>query len=670
MFLRKFLRMFIRFSAAFGSACFSLAVGAQTAETDDDIEVIEVIGNNYQSLNYQIIHRDNFVNSSQTLADLLKSINGIQIRQISGLGNPTSVSIRGSTSKQVQLYIDGQLVNDSQFGGFDLNQIPTEQIQSIEISKNQALGTGATPIGGVIRINTYNPKEDALRLSAGLGSFGYGEFNLIKNSVFEHNNLSFGATRLQSDNDYDYLVPQTFENPSVSASQNLRNDAFKKNALFVNNEMQWGQHQMRLNVQYSTQDKEIANYQNNTPENRSRLESDTIRYGYQHNWQNAVEWMEQLEFEYYRQDKDEQFFDEPGGPINKRGDYDSEKQNFAIKPYFSVSTLKITPFVDFSRQKFVSVSTTNNKPNRCNAISPCDISAVQEQLNFGSRLEWAPEHYDANTYVLFSQLQEKNSNIALNDPNAAKLKTDRHYDTQELGANFKNSDFDTFVSYSNGARTPTLFELFGDRGSFKGNDDLLPEEAKTLSIGFERRGEDYSLTSSVYRQHLDNSIVAIFNSAGIGTYSNVSNAKLTGFEMQGNYRFTPALSVIVQTNIINSSTDSEFVAFNNKHLPGIYHQQYSAAIEYQFNPRWRINLKTSADRELYFNRANRFASSSNVGNGNPANRVITDLFVNWQRKSFNVSLAFNNLFDEEYQDLANRPAQGRSIQLKFSVEDL
>ncbi|MCJ8271027.1 MAG: TonB-dependent receptor, partial [Psychrosphaera sp.] len=98
--------MLFRFSttALIGCSLFfpvaALADKPTSLPTKSDVEVIEVIGgNNYQSLNYQVLHRDDFVNSSQTLADLLKSINGIQIRQISGFGNPASVSIRGSTSK-------------------------------------------------------------------------------------------------------------------------------------------------------------------------------------------------------------------------------------------------------------------------------------------------------------------------------------------------------------------------------------------------------------------------------------------------------------------------------------------------------------------------------------------------------------------------------------------
>jgi vitamin B12 transporter len=671
--------MLFRFSitAVIGySLILPLAVWAEESvpaplPTRSDVEVIEVIGdNNYQSLNYQVLHRDDFVNSSQTLSDLLKSINGIQIRQISGIGNPASVSIRGSTSKQVQLYIDGQLVNDSQFGGFDLNQIPTEQIQSIEVSKNQALGTGATPIGGVIRINTYNPKENTLRVSAGVGCFGFGELNLINNHVFEHNNLSFGASRLQSDNDFEFLVPQDFDNPQESAVQGLRNNDFEKNTMFINNEAQFGEHQIRLNMQYSDQQKAIANYQNNSPNNRTRLESETVRYGYQHNWQSGIDWMEQLEFEFYRQDKSEQFFGETGGPLNRYSDYDSDKQSFTIKPYLTLQTLKITPFIEYNRQQFNSETTQNGEPNQCNGIGACDVAAEQKQLTYGSRFDWQPEPLGVSSYLLFSKLDEKNSNAPVDRPFVSVLKTDKNYGTRELGFNYKDNVFNAQISYSDGVRTPTMFELFGDRGLFKGNDDLLPEEAKTVSFGVGVKTSDYSVSTSVYHRLLDNSIVAIFSSAGIGRYSNVSSAELMGLELQGQYQFTPDLSLVLQANVISSNTDSQFVSFDDKKLPGIYHQQYSAAVQYQINPSWSVNVKTSVDRELYFNRANLFQSSNNIGNGNPANRVLSDIYLNWKHSSFNASLSFNNIFDEDYQDLANRPAQGSSIQFKISIEDL
>ena len=177
---------------------FMSQVQAKSAGKPNDVEVIKVLNNHeFTNSNYQVLRRDDFIDTAQSLSDILGQVNGIQIRQISGVGNPVSISIRGSSAKQVQFFIDGQLVNDSQFGGFDLNQISTEQIESIEISKNQAIGTGSTPIGGVIRINTYNPSEDTYRVTAAVGSFGYQEFSALKNTAFKHHSLAVGANFLK-----------------------------------------------------------------------------------------------------------------------------------------------------------------------------------------------------------------------------------------------------------------------------------------------------------------------------------------------------------------------------------------------------------------------------------------------------------------------------------------
>ena len=132
-----------------------------------------------------------------------------------------------------------------------------------------------------------------------------------------------------------------------------------------------------------------------------------------------------------------------------------------------------------------------------------------------------------------------------------------------------------------------------------------------------------------------------------------------------------SLSIILQSNLIDSETSSKFSAFDQKKLPGIYHQQYSTALQYQISDAWKINLKTSIDKELYFNLSNKFENKNNkLGNGNPADRITSDLSINWQTKKHKLALNINNLFNDNYQDLANRPAQGRSIQLKYTLEGI
>jgi vitamin B12 transporter len=629
--------------------------------------------------NYQILHREDFINTSQTLGDLLQQVNGIQIRQISGLGNPASVSIRGSSSKQVQLYIDGQLVNDSQFGGFDLNQLPTEQIDSIEISKSQSLGTGSTPIGGVIRINTYNPQQDSARLSLASGSFGYREVNLMANKMFSNSSLAAGFSHVESDNNYSYLVPQSFADPSVSKQEKLTNNAYEKNAFHVNSELYLGQHQLRFNIQYTEQRKELPNYQNNSPENSSEISSDSWRFAYQHNWQSASVWLEQIEAEAYTQLTDEIYLEQPAGVAEKRANYQSVKNFIGIKPTFNAGDLAITPFINLNHQTFESTTTLKGQPATCNSLDTrsCDITARQQQLNYGSRLEWPLADLALIPYALVSQSQEENTNAPSNQA-SAEYTASQDYTTQEFGIAYQPNkfksmaanelDFSAFVNWSKGIRTPTLFEMFGDRGSFKGNPNLKPEQAETWSLGSRISYADLSFTGTLYQQQLVDSIVAIFSASNVGSYSNVSSAELTGLELQANYQATSALSFVLQTNLIDSNTQSEYVAFNNKRLPGIYHQQYSAAIRYAITEHWQVNLRSNIDNELYFNRANVFDSSGTSAD-NPANRFTTDLQLGWQQGPFTAHLAVNNLLDADYQDLANRPAQGRNIQLKIAIKE-
>lgn len=653
----------------------------QAMQTAQVIEVIEVTNSHtFSSINYQVLRRADFIDSAQTLADVLQSINGIQIRKISGIGNPVSISIRGSSAKQVQMYIDGQLVNDSQFGGFDLNQIPTEQIESIEVSKNQALGTGSTPIGGVIRINTYNPSENKKKISLSAGSFGYKEISLLSNSAFKTHSLAIGGSYVTSDNNYEYLVPQDFNNPSQSIKQPLRNNEFDKLSLFLNDNAQFGKHQLRFNLQYNKQDKALANYQNNSPENTSYIETKRVRYGFQDYWQSSALFFDSIELEgveldYYGENKSEFYLDSPNQTRQNTSDYQSNNQHIGIKPNLTWQTINLAPFININKQTFRSESKKNGTASLCNGISRCDIKAKQSQINFGTRIEWQSDNTPFSSYILASWLKEKNENTTLNTTNnndpKHKLKQNNNYSTQEFGINYANKNFRNSISISKGIRTPTLLELFGDRGSFKGNSNLLPEQANTITLGSQYKGKNFTVSSSLYHQDLDNSIVAIFNSSGVGSYTNVASAVLNGFEFQGDLSLTLDLSLSIQINFIDSQTNSEFIAFDDKKLPGIYHQQYSAALLYKLTPDWHLKINNSIDKDLYFNRSNQFQSTHNkVGGGNPANRNLTELSLNWRSQKYHATLSINNLFNDEYQELANRPAQGRSIQLKFSIEEL
>ncbi|WP_299082724.1 TonB-dependent siderophore receptor [uncultured Paraglaciecola sp.] len=645
---------------------------------DESIEVLTVYEQKSQlSSSYQLLSRQDFVHSAQTLADILQAVNGLQIRQIGGLGNPVSVSIRGSSSKQVQLYIDGQLVNESQFGGFDLNQIPTEQIQSIEISKNQALGSGSTPIGGVIRINTYNPSQDQLKLSLALGSFNHQEVNVVYNKAFAANNLALGGSYLTTDNNYDYLVPQSFTNSNQSSTEPLSNNQFEKKNVYLNNQLFLEHHKIRITAQYNQQQKALPNYQNNTPENSASLASDTWRVGYRHSIDSELTWLDNLEFELYQEDKSEQYLDILADIKRLDAHYDTTKTHAALNTSLVFDSqygdVAVSPSLEWNKQQFASLSFDRNGPIVCNGISRCDVVAQQVQVLIGSRLQWQQNDGPFSAYSFVTQLQEKNENSPVNQADAPAFYNKHTHHTQELGVVYQGQYVKTELIASKGVRTPTLFELFGDRGLFKGSSELLPEQAKTLSVGTVYHNKfaemDYSINATVYQQQSDNAIVAIFNSSGVGAYKNVSDAKLLGFEFETKVAVTPKLNFTLQSNIIDSQTRSDIKSFNDKKLPGIYHQQYSLSAHYQINPQWKVQLRSALDKNLYFNRANIFASTNGQA-GKPAQRRLIDIKLGYTSGIYGFNLSVNNLFDQQYQDLANRPAQGRNIQFKLSIQGI
>lgn len=651
------------------------AATVPSTKANTETETIEVTTSPYfTSNNIQTINRDEFIASAKNLADILQSVNGLQIRQIGGIGNPVSVSIRGSSNKQIQLYIDGQLVNNNQSGGFDLNQIPVEHIESIEISKNQSLGTGSTPIGGTIRINTYNPTSNITKLALSGGSFNFKEFSLTKNHAFKNHNLAYGFNHLTTDNDYNYLVPQNINNTSESIEQPIRNNQFKKQSAFINSNSHFENHLLRFNIQYNKQNKALPNYQNNNLENNSQLSSDNIRYGYQHVWLSQLNWLETIEVDLYHDNKNEEYLNNPTNNLRELNFYQNDKRHAEIKPLLTFSNqnnnLNVIPFLAFSKQRFSSISLNNNgqvKP--CNPIRGCDTIAKQYQLTSGARVEWQSLNTPLSSYFLFSKQREKNTNQSLDPVSAERLTNQKSYQTKELGVSYQNNNLQTELNISQGLRTPTLFELFGDRGLFKGNDNLLPEEAKTINLGqkyqLQKQNKQYLFELSIYHQQLENSIVAIFSSQGVGQYTNLTEAKLTGLEAETSIPLSDSWQLSLQANYIDSQSN------NNKKLPGIYHQQFSADIQYKINSRWKLQLNHSIDKDLYFNRENIFENKqANVGNGNPANRYVSDVFIHWQQQKITASFSFNNIFNNQYQDLANRPAEGRSLQFKLTIKGI
>ena len=110
-------------------------------------------------------------------ADLARTLDraiGVNIRRYGGLGSFSTLSIRGSTAEQVQVFLDGVPLNRASGGGVDLGNLPVGGVASVEIYRGAVPARfGGNSLGGVVHIRTQALGEQAsARLHSGTGSFG------------------------------------------------------------------------------------------------------------------------------------------------------------------------------------------------------------------------------------------------------------------------------------------------------------------------------------------------------------------------------------------------------------------------------------------------------------------------------------------------------------------
>ncbi|MCU4674655.1 TonB-dependent receptor [Catenovulum sp. 2E275] len=643
----------------------SLLISSNFVFADNQIDdVIEIKGEKTTfKTNYTLLQRQDFLNQGVNLSDILQKQAGIQIRQVGGLGNQVSVSIRGSTDKQVQFYIDGQLINSGQFGSFDLNQLPLDQIQSIEISKNQAVGTGSTPIGGVIKINTFDPNKPQTRLSGAVGSFDLAEFSALKSIQLGNHQMSINLSYLTTANNYPYKVPAPLYNPQTAATENLRNNDYQKLNAYFNDSFVLDDHKIKASFQFIEQNKNLPSYRNNSDKNQASLDTYTRRVNVSDDWLIGFDLLEQVSLEAYLESKGEVYQDKFISTRQERHDYQTDTQAINLSALFNLDEVTAVPYFKVFYSEYESQSFLGKQGLGCSGLGSCDIISEQTQYHLGSRFEY--QNSDWSAHLLLNQLWDENSNRINQQTDYAfepKLNSENYF-TFDSSLNYQIHPAQQLsFSLARGVRIPALFERYGDRGMLKGNDDLQPEKSSTLSFNYLFKAQNWQLNSSIYQTDQENAIVAIFNSSGVGSYQNISASKILGFELMAQYALSNKLDLDFNMTLLDSNTESNISSFNKKMLPGIYHQQYQTRLNYQLNQNIKLSLDVSHDKDLYFSRANIDKQR--------AKRTVVDLNAHYQLRQWKISLQALNLFDQNYQDLANRPAMGRAFKLSFTLEEI
>ncbi len=113
---------------------------------------------------------------SNNVADALKYMAGVQIKDYGGLGGQKTVNVRSLGSQHVGVYLDGVRITNAQNGTVDLGKYSLTTLESVSLfnaNKTEMLMTASEyASASTVYLKTHRPDSTSLQASYQVGSFG------------------------------------------------------------------------------------------------------------------------------------------------------------------------------------------------------------------------------------------------------------------------------------------------------------------------------------------------------------------------------------------------------------------------------------------------------------------------------------------------------------------
>ena len=125
-----------------------------------------------------------------TVQEALEYVNSVDVKQRGPEGVQADISIRGGTSEQTLILIDGTKITDPQTAHHNMNlPISLDVVERIEILKGQGSRIhGSNALGGVINIITKSNASNNLNVGLMGGSNSYYKFDINGSTKLSNTN--------------------------------------------------------------------------------------------------------------------------------------------------------------------------------------------------------------------------------------------------------------------------------------------------------------------------------------------------------------------------------------------------------------------------------------------------------------------------------------------------
>jgi iron complex outermembrane receptor protein len=652
-------------------------VGADEGGEPDILDPVVVHGSKEESLDLSqdraasgtVVLSEDFDDAGEGLPDVVDRQAGVRVTRLGGPASFSTLSIRGSTSDQVLVVLDGVPLNSAVGGPVDLSRIPLGNVERIEIYRGASpLLFGASAMGGAVSITTRTATRREGSVSLGGGSFWSREARGHFTEPGDRWGLVLGLDYSGWEGAFPYVNDHgTRFDPSDDETVTRRNNRHDQ-VNFL------GKARLRMGPLWSFTLTEWMFWRDQgvpglgafqTQKTRlSVIENLTVLSARRRIPAVQGDWRLQAGFRY-----SESTFEDP---LDEIGLSSGDSRDRSMAPSIS-SSLKSQPlsWMDVTGQ--VSYRYEGYEPNATGtAVSDTDRHLVSAAMETG--LSW-----DALDLLFLpsGRIEWMTSHQSRNDgTDESSLPPDRpsQHQWSWRGALVNTSVRDTRLTLSGGraVRFPSLFELFGNTGRVMGNADLKAESAFSLDAGviydpgFLPAPHGLRLEFNGFYSDVTDLIQYVQTAQGVARAENVDRALLWGVEAGARADLFSHLRIRGNYTFLRALNQGDVAARQDKVLPLRPASKWYVRAEGYLTRRPEIvELSLFVDSEWvagnYLDNANLVSVSSRFYLNAGAGIELADSRVR-------MAISAGNLTDERTADLAGYPLPGRSYHVLLTVK--
>ncbi len=612
-----------------------------------------------------------------TVSDLLARGVGVHVRQFGGLGAFSAVSIRGSSSAQVAYYLDGAPLNQAQYGVVNAADLPIEALSRIEVYRGGAPLAFDAPGGGVVELVTRDDPGRWMRADLGGGSFGTRKLDLALGATRARTTLMAVVQSLASHGDFRYLDDNaTDANTDDDTLRTRANNAFDSYAVTARVAQGVGPARIALTHDRLGKRQGVPGTGANTAL-AARLRTDravSVLRAAAETWP-----LTPVQSFFYAQQRD-RFSDLARELSGTKQDNDDHTTRYGARTEAALAlpgalggTHRLALLGEARRERYTP---------KINLPAPRVLATSQREVAiYGAEDRWSPGRgrlgltAQARRELTFDAFPAGPAYPgALPSPAADRTIRLTRW-TVAAHVELVRGTAGTLAlrtSLARLARTPTLEELFGNRGGVHGNRDALPERvltrdagltgAWTLAQGGAARPRALEAQLSAYRSDADDLLVFIQNSARTSVAQNVAAARLEGIELASRAAWAWGLSADLSWTRQWTRDQGQVAYWRGKDLPGRPRDEASLGLSLERGP-VRGFGELHATSPFHLDRYNQVTI--------PA-RALVDVGASYAfaGRTTDVVLECRNVGDAHVQDFGGYPLPGRSwaLGIRFHLD--